>query len=283
MWMEKGKKWNDKEKKPLGQYLLLIFSFAWVSEAILIGGEQTGILVGTVGVAVTFVIIVLGAGFAQMYTIFILLKKHRKINGLKEYFGRVFYLGNVPRTLIITAVFCLTQFVPNIAGNSYLGNPWYLFILYIPLMIVGGGLEEVGWNGFFQPVLEERITFVPAAAISGAVWAFWHIPLWFVQNGNQSSMNFVSFFCHCIVLSFVIAVLYKLTYSVFACVLLHAWTNVLGGMYTRDALEKPVDFKLLVVYGIEIIVSIIIFWVADKKEKICEPTIIKGERKYEQN
>lgn len=259
--------WKEKGKKPLGLYLILIFSFAWVSEAILIICEQTGILTGTVGLVITFVVIVLGAGFAQMYTIFILLKKYKKINGLKDYFGRVFYMDNVSKTLIVTAVFCLTQFVPYIVGSSYLGNPWYLFILYIPLMIIGGGLEEIGWNGFFQPVFEERITFVPAAAISGIVWAVWHIPLWFVQNANQSSMNFVSFSWNCLVLSFVIAVLYKLTKSVFACVLLHAWTNVLGGMFTRDILENPVDAKLLVIYGIEIIASIIIFYIADKKEK----------------
>jgi membrane protease YdiL (CAAX protease family) len=200
--------------------------------------------------------------------VFILLKKHGKINGVKDYWKRVLRTDNLSQTIILTVAFCLSQFIPNIIGNTYLGNPWYLFILYIPLMILGGGLEEIGWNGFFQPVLEERIKFVPAAAISGAAWAVWHIPLWFVQNSNQSSMNFVSFLWHCVVLSFVIAVLYKMTYSVFACVILHAWTNVLGGMFTRDALENPVGIKLAIVYILEIIVSIILFYIADRREKL---------------
>jgi len=259
--------WHEDGKKPLGHYLLLIFLIAWISEAVLIAGEQAGILVGKVGVAATFVIIVLGAGFAQMYAVYYLLRKHGKISGVREFWRRVFKTDNLPRTIIITAIFFLSQFVPNIAGNSYLGNPWYLFILYLPLMVVGGGLEEIGWNGFFQPVFEERIKFTSACLVTGVIWAVWHIPLWFVQSANQSSMNFISFLCHCIVLSFVTAVLYKVTNCVFACILFHAWSNVLGGMFTRDTLEKPVTATLLIIYAVEIIASIAVAYIYDRKHK----------------
>lgn len=207
-------------------------------------------------------------GLAPMYTIFFLLKKYGKIRGVKDFCGRIFRTDNVPKTIIITAVFFLSQVILNIFCNDYLGNPWYLFILYMPLMIFGGGLEEIGWNGFLQPAMEENLPFPIATLISGVIWAVWHLPLWFVQNANQSSMSFISFLCHCIALAFVLATLYKLTESVFACLLMHAWVNVLGGMFTRGTLENPVDIKLLVIYIVEIILSIVIFSLVDKKSKI---------------
>jgi len=148
-------------------------------------------------------------------------------------------------------------------------------VLYIPVMIFGGGLEEIGWRGFLQPALEEKLPFLVATAILGILWAVWHVPLWFIQNSNQSSMNFTSFLCHCVVLAFVLALLYKLTKSVFACVLLHAWTNILGGMFTRSTLEMPVNITVLFIYGLEIVVAIIIFYVVNFKAKMSKESLIE--------
>jgi hypothetical protein len=39
-------------------------------------------------------------------------------------------------------------------------------------------------------------------------------------------------------------------------------------MFTRDTLENPVHVKLAVVYILEILASIIIFYVADKRKKL---------------
>jgi len=265
--------WNEKEKKPILQYIILTFLIAWIFEALLILGEQIGILTDTIGVTVVFIIMAFGAGLAPMYAIYILLKRHGEIKGVKDFCGRIFKTEHLLKTAIITAVFFISQLIPNIFCNEYLWNPWYLFILYIPVMIFGGGLEEVGWRGFLQPALEEKLPFPVATAILGILWAVWHVPLWFIQNGNQSSMNFVSFLCHCVVLAFVLALLYKLTKSVFACVLLHAWVNVLGGMFTRKTLEAPVDFKVLFIYGIEIVLTIIAFYVVDSKVKWVKSAI----------
>ena len=260
--------WNEQGKKPILGYILLTFLIAWICEAILIFGEQFAILTGTVGVVVTFIIMGFGVGLAPMYAVYILLKKHKRIRGLKDFFGRVFKVDNVPKTIIITTVFCLILIIPNIMFNSYLGNPWYLFIAYIPLMIIGGGLEEFGWRGFLQPAMNEKLPFIVTSACVGVIWAVWHLPLWFMKNTSQSSMNFIAFFCFCIAAAFTLATLYKLTRSVFACVFLHAWANVLGGMFTRDIFENPVDLKLLAVYLIQIGAAILVFYIADKKVKL---------------
>ena len=71
-------------------------------------------------------------------------------------------------------------------------------------------------------------------------------------------MNFVAFLCYCITFSFVLATLYQLTQCIGACVLLHAWGNVMGGMYTRLALEQLPSVTMFLLYGTEILLATII-------------------------
>ncbi|MFV0395071.1 MAG: CPBP family intramembrane glutamic endopeptidase, partial [Coprobacillaceae bacterium] len=247
--------WTEKDKKPIGLYLVLTFMIAWGFEGVLILGERFGILTGDIGVVITFLIIGFGAGFAPTYAIYIVLKKHQKIKNIKDFTKLLLQTKNITRTLLIMLIFYGSQLMVYVITNKYLGEPWYLFILYIPLMVIGGGMEETGWRGFLQPALEEKFSFTTSSFITGIIWACWHIPLWFIQGANQSSMNFLAFFLQCIALSFILGLLYKLTKSVLAVILLHAWSNTLGGMFTLDILIKQPDMKLIIIYSIEIIIT----------------------------
>ena len=42
---------------------------------------------------------------------------------------------------------------------------WYWIVLTYPILIIGGGVEEIGWRGFLQPQLEQRFPFMVATAI----------------------------------------------------------------------------------------------------------------------
>ena len=260
--------WAKTGKKPIGQYIFLAFSITWCAEALLIIVEKIGLFAGAAGMVAYYIIFLFGALLAPMYAVFILLKKQRIIRGVKDFCGLIFKADHVLKTVIVTVLFVLVFLVVNVLNNDYLHEPWYLFFLYIPPMIIGGGLEEVGWRGFLQPALEEKVPFFLASLISGVLWSIWHLPLWFVQNASQSSMNFISFACYCIMGAFVLAALYKLTKSVFSCVLIHASSNALGGMFTENTLINPIGIKLIAIYLILIFASIIIYTVVDKKNKI---------------
>ena len=45
-------------------------------------------------------------------------------------------------------------------------------------VIVGGGLEEVGWRGYILPFLEKRFGLIIGSLILGIIWAVWHV--WYV-------------------------------------------------------------------------------------------------------
>jgi len=59
------------------------------------------------------------------------------------------------------------QFAACVLLETYRGNSWYLFIVYMPLMGLGGGLEEIGWRDILQQLMEERFPFLTAAGLEG--------------------------------------------------------------------------------------------------------------------
>ena len=47
----------------------------------------------------------------------------------------------------------------------------------LPLGILSGLGEEIGWRGFFVPELYKRFSYRNTMLISGGIWALWHMPL----------------------------------------------------------------------------------------------------------
>jgi membrane protease YdiL (CAAX protease family) len=99
-----------------------------------------------------------------------------------------------------------------------------------PLMIVGGGLEELGWRGVAQPELERRFNAIVATAAVGLIWALWHLPLFFIPGAAQFGTNFGFFTLQILGTAFVSAWLYDNTKSILLCVLFHAAANASSAM-----------------------------------------------------
>lgn len=134
-------------------------------------------------------------------------------------------------------------FLPTLWGGATMENPMYLALLELPIMIIGGGLEEIGWRGFLQPTLQKRWSPFTSTIMIGVIWAVWHLPLWFVIGSNQMNMNFLWFSLTALALSFLLTIIYLSTKSIFLCIIFHTlinsfWdvfvpvTNVTSGVFT---------------------------------------------------
>ena len=266
--------WNANAKKPIWSFLALTFIIASVSDGLLILVEQSGVFSEMLSGIAGFIIVTMyrgiTAGSAPAWAMYILLKRHNQIRGFKDFFSLIFKTESKSKTVIITAVFFLALFLIRLLTSQYLGDSWFAVLGTLPLLIagiIGGGMEEPGWRGFFQPALEEKLPFVVATLCVGVIWAVWHIPAWFVQSIGMSSINFLSFTLHCITLSFVMTALYKLTKNVFAVVIFHSWTNALGSVFLSEHLQSAPDFKLIIISTLQIITAIVICTFIDKKKK----------------
>lgn len=267
--MEKEKIMLKEDKNLFWHYLFFTFVIAWGTEFLLIAMYYFNLLSGNAATALHFIIIGFGAGMSPAYAAFIVKKKQSGIS-CKEFCKQIFHTVNTRKTVVLLIVFALIQFLACVVQEDYLGNPWYLFILFMPMMVLGGGLEEIGWRGVFQPLLEKRFPFFVAALIEGVIWSIWHLPLWLVPNTSQGDMNFIAFTLYCITLGLTLAAAYRLTKSIWVTILIHAWGNtVLGGMYSLTSLNNFPALKTLIVYGIQIIIIMLILFVGENI-KFCQ-------------
>jgi membrane protease YdiL (CAAX protease family) len=97
-------------------------------------------------------------------------------------------------------------------------------------MILGGGLEELGWRGVAQPMLERRTSRLASAAIVGIAWALWHVPLFFIHGVAQYGANFPLFAADVVGNAFLLAWIYGGTGSILVCILFHAASNTSATM-----------------------------------------------------
>lgn len=109
--------------------------------------------------------------------------------------------------------------------------PVFAIILMVPVMVVGGGLEEAGWRYILQPELEKKLPFTVSAVIVSIIWWLWHLPLFFIQGVSQYGQNYFAFGISVLGMSFALACIRKNTGSVWLCVLFHSIMNSLLGIY----------------------------------------------------
>jgi uncharacterized protein len=109
----------------------------------------------------------------------------------------------------------IAWFLPELSGEkrlSMLLPACWIFIPYLFLMILlGGGQEEFGWRAYALPLLENKFGIWFANMILGTIWAFWHIPLWFIKGTSQSYMNFGGFIFLMVGYSFILSWIRKIS------------------------------------------------------------------------
>lgn len=181
-----------------------------------------------------FATLFLLGGFGPTIAALIAVRATPHEGSLSEYFSRVFrwrvnpvwYVVALllPPTLaigveFIDAVFCAhTMLLPTL--RSLIRIP-----ILFPMMIIGGGLEELGWRGVAQPSLAKRMGLLRACLIVGAVWALWHLPLFYIPSVSQYGSSFPIFALGAVTNALLLGWLYARTESILLCVLFHAASN----------------------------------------------------------
>lgn len=204
-----------------------------------------------------------------MIATYIVLKRHRKISSVKDFCRLIVHTENIIKTVLVTAAFCAAALTAAILYGTRTGSPWYLIIIAFPVLIIGGGVEEIGWRGFLQPALEKKFPFPVATLLVGVLWISWHLPLWLEPSSHHYGDSLIGFAITFVVWAFVGASIYKATKSVIACVMYHTFINDIGSIYNWNALFDAFPGKNgMIVYRCAVLIAAIILWVlADRKEK----------------
>ena len=84
-------------------------------------------------------------------------------------------------------------------------------LLAMLLMLIKGPVEEIGWRGFAQPLLQRRMCPLATALVLGVIWGVWHYPAFLLSGTPQSAWSFGAFFVGTIALSVIVTSLFNLS------------------------------------------------------------------------
>jgi membrane protease YdiL (CAAX protease family) len=206
-------------------------------------------------------------GLSPAIVMFFLIKKWGKTKEEKSYFKPIFRTahGWKPTVLMTTIFLAIYLVIATIVAERI--EPWYMLAAFFPVMIIGGGVEEIGWRGFLQPALEKKLPFWLAAPIVGVIWAAWHIPLWFIPGTGQSNMSFLLFVIYTILMSYILGALQRLTGSVAASIAFHAWANVMFSVFNLLPIFNGKNITLFSgLMAVFAVTATIVFFIFQKKK-----------------
>ncbi|WP_035054241.1 CPBP family intramembrane glutamic endopeptidase [Carnobacterium pleistocenium] len=262
---------ESQSLKQIGLFLIYTFSITWLSWLMIIVGNNyfDALWYGEP----LFWIPMLIGGLGPAFGSYIMYRKYNKEFGRKSFFKFIFGKKIDRQALLIVGVYLIWRFlmVWMAFGIKEPIAILYMF-LNLPLFIIGGGLEELGWRGYLQPKLEKIVNYVPSVLIVGIIWSLWHLPLWLIKGSPQSAIPFGLYLFLGIVLSFTFTTIYKYTKNLLLCVLSHAWLNGCIGLavYIGSAgyLQLNLTWKVFLVFILELIVSVILGKVYNRKNSI---------------
>ena len=242
---------NEVTNKSVFKYLILAFVITylfWGFDIVLSGlgmYEHPGYNVGIV-----FYIIAACSPSIAVYTLW---QKEPDKRGIRYFFKTAFSFHNTVTELLLLAVFLLIRFgIPFLFGDVRITGTWWQVVIFIPVMFLFGGFEEVGWRGYLQPILEEKCGFIIATFINWAIWVVWHIPLCFIKGTYQYSGSYLWFAISLLGSAFSAAALHRFKGSIIPCILFHAIGNAVisYGISISDGTGELVSYIAQVIFAI---------------------------------
>lgn len=127
----------------------------------------------------------------------------------------------------------LALFPPEGAGPLFM-------VLFMMLFL--GPIEEFGWRGVAQPLLQRHVAPFWAGAIIGTVWGIWHLPAFYLSGVVFEEWSFLPFFIGNVTLAILITPLFNASCGSILWPMLFHWQLI--NPFWPDA--QPYDTWILV-------------------------------------
>jgi membrane protease YdiL (CAAX protease family) len=128
---------------------------------------------------------------------------------------------------------------------------WGVFVAQLgsvlPLLVLGPLSEELGWRGYALDKLQTRGTALVSSVIVGAVWALWHLPLFYMVGSSQSVLDlpFLGFAVGVIALSILYTWFYNNTgRSIWSAIFFH-WVYTFAAQVMASGITRTSAYNWL--------------------------------------
>lgn len=122
------------------------------------------------------------------------------------------------------------------------------------MMLFLGPIEELGWRGVAQPLLQRYLAPFWAGAIVGAVWGVWHLPAFYLSGVVFADWDFLPFFIGSVTLAILVTPIFNAARGSLLLPMLFHWQLI--NPVWPDA--QPWDTWLLVA-----VTAIVVWWTRD--------------------
>jgi membrane protease YdiL (CAAX protease family) len=146
----------------------------------------------------------------------------------------------------------------NLAGIHAFGRFSGMSVAVAPaLLLLGAVGEEAGWRGFALPRLQARLGALRATLLLTALWALWHVPLFYVIAGYRgfSPMMVPGFVIGLGAGALVLTAIFNHTGgSVLAVAVWHASYNLASASDGTDGAIAAVVTACVITWGIRLVI-----------------------------
>ncbi|OOY07791.1 CPBP family intramembrane glutamic endopeptidase [Thioclava sp. F36-7] len=122
------------------------------------------------------------------------------------------------------------------------------------MMLLLGPIEEFGWRGVAQPLLQRHIAPFWAGVLIGAIWGVWHLPAFYLAGVVFAQWSFLPFFIGNITLAVLVTPIFNAARGSLLLPMLFHWQLI--NPFWPDA--QPWDTWILV--GVA---AIVVWWKRD--------------------
>jgi membrane protease YdiL (CAAX protease family) len=200
----------------------------------------------------------------------------------KEYWRRVidvrrisakWYLAILLAYPLITALLAIVengQLQVTETFRELLTQPARVIIFAIYIFIFGPLPEELGWRGYALDGLQNRMNAVLASLLLGAVWALWHIPLFFMKGTYQNELGFGSAaFWRFMVFATVVSIFFTWIYnnnqrSTLSAALFHFSINFTGNILEAS---EEMDLHRIILFVVAALIVVLFYGANDLAKK----------------
>ena len=131
---------------------------------------------------------------------------------------------------LLVIFFLSLNFLYVIFGGNVAITVWYIPIIMFVKHIAFGGFEEIGWRYLFQPLLQERLSYITSTVLTFIAWGTWHF-LFFYIDGSLSKVSVIPFLVGLLTNSFLLSAIYNMTTSLWICAMTHSLINVCSQIF----------------------------------------------------
>ena len=168
-------------------------------------------------------------------------------SSFKQLVRDFFQVKQAPLNYLLVLIFIGLDFLPQVFSGEMIIPTWYLPIILFVKALVFGGIEEIGWRYFFQPTLQEKLTYLVSTLCTFVAWSLWHL-LYFYIDGSLARIHLLPFLLGLLSNCFILSAIYTKTRSLWLCVITHALINALSQLSsTEENLGLSLVIKVLII------------------------------------